>query len=138
MMSVGGSRHDHEFSMKTNLPPRPNLDHLRRQARDLLRAERLRTERLLADMDAAVSADLTAANQSGDMYDSAEPLTTEGADDSVKAELQRRLAAVDRAEQRLEAGTYGYSVRSGEPIPDERLEADPTAELTVEESRQSD
>jgi DnaK suppressor protein len=89
-------------------------------------------------MDAAVSADLTAANQSGDMYDSAEPLTTEGADDSVKAELQRRLAAVDRAEQRLEAGTYGYSVRSGEPIPDERLEADPTAELTVEESRQSD
>ncbi|MGD0749359.1 MAG: hypothetical protein ABSB68_16295 [Acidimicrobiales bacterium] len=108
------------------------------EARDLLRAERLRTERLLADMDAAVSADLTAANQSGDMYDSAEPLTTEGADDSVKAELQRRLAAVDRAEQRLEAGTYGYSVRSGEPIPDERLEADPTAELTVEESRQSD
>ena len=108
------------------------------EARDLLRAERLRTERLLADMDAAVSADLTAANQSGDMYDSAEPLTTEGADDSVKAELQRRLAAVDHAEQRLEAGTYGYSVRSGEPIPDERLEADPTAELTVEESRQSD
>ena len=108
------------------------------EARDLLRAERLRTERLLADMDAAVSADLTAANQSGDMYDPAEPLTTEGADDSVKAELQRRLAAVDRAEQRLEAGTYGYSVRSGEPIPDERLEADPTAELTVEESRQSD
>ncbi len=108
------------------------------EARDLLRAERLRTERLLADMDAAVSADLTAANQSGDMYDSAEPLTTEGADDSVKAELQRRLAAVDRAEQRLEAGTYGYSVRGGEPIPDERLEADPTAELTVEESRQSD
>ena len=108
-------------------------------ARELLRAERLRTERLLSDMDEAVSADLTAANQSGDMYDSAEPLTTEGGDDSVRAELQRRLAAVGpRREARLESGTYGLSVRSGQPIPDERLEADPTAELTVEESRQSE
>jgi len=44
------------------------------------------------------------------------------------------LAAVDRAEQRVEAGTYGISVRSGQPIPDDRLEADPTAELTVEEA----
>jgi DnaK suppressor protein len=31
------------------------------------------------------------------------------------------------------AGTYGLSVESGEPIPDERLEAIPTAERTVEE-----
>ena len=107
------------------------------KARELLRAERLRTEQLLADMDEAVSADLAAANQSGDMYDSAEPLVTEGGDESVRAELQRRLAAVGRAEARLEAGTYGLSVRSGQPIPDERLEADPSAELTVEESRQS-
>lgn len=108
------------------------------KAKELLRAERLRTERLLSDMDAAVGADLTAANQPGDMYDSAEPLVTEGADDSVRAELQERLAAVGRAEKRLEAGTYGVSVRSGEPIPDDRLEADPTAELTVDEARQSD
>jgi DnaK suppressor protein len=107
------------------------------KARELLRAERLRTELLLSDMSESVSADLTAANQSGDMYDSAEPLITEGVDDSVQAELRGRLAAIDRAEQRLEAGTYGYSVRSGQPIPDDRLEADPTAELTVEEARQS-
>jgi DnaK suppressor protein len=32
-------------------------------------------------------------------------------------------------------GTYGRSVRSGEPIPDERLEADPAAELTISEAR---
>jgi RNA polymerase-binding transcription factor DksA len=30
------------------------------------------------------------------------------------------------------------SVRSGEPIPDERLEADPAAELTVEEQRREE
>ena len=42
---------------------------------------------------------------------------------------------MERAEARLEAGTYGLSVLSGEPIPDARLEARPTAELTVEEQQ---
>ncbi len=37
--------------------------------------------------------------------------------------------------KRLDDGSYGRSVRSGVPIPDERLEADPAAELTVEEAR---
>ena len=104
------------------------------KAKDLLGAERARVEQLLEDIEEAAAADRGAANQTGDMYDSAEPLTTEGTDDSVRAELEERLAAIERAERRLEAGTYGYSVRSGQPIPDDRLEADPTAELTVEES----
>ena len=43
------------------------------------------------------------------------------------------LAAVERAEARLAAGTYGLSIESGKPIPDQRLEALPTAERTVEE-----
>jgi DnaK suppressor protein len=105
------------------------------KARELLKAERSRVQGLLKDLNSAGTADRTAADQEGEMYDSAEPLTTEGTDDAVKAELEDRLAAVGRAEQRLAAGTYGVSVRSGEPIPDERLEADPTAELTVEEAR---
>jgi RNA polymerase-binding transcription factor DksA len=48
--------------------------------------------------------------------------------------LQARWAALGRAETRLAAGSYGRSVRSGQPIPDERLEADPLAELTVQEA----
>ena len=79
-------------------------------------------------------ADRDAADAPGDMYDSAEPLTTEGTDDAIRTGLEERLAAVERAEQRLSAGTYGVSVRSGQPIPDDRLEADPAAELTVEEA----
>ncbi len=51
------------------------------------------------------------------------------------ADLRAELAAVERAEKRLEEGTYGLSVLSGEPIPDGRLEARPTAELTVEEQQ---
>ena len=48
-------------------------------------------------------------------------------------ELRERLAAIERAERRLEEGTYGLSVESGQPIPDARLEAIPWAERTVEE-----
>ena len=70
------------------------------------------------------------------MADPAERLTAEQVDDAVTAGLRDRLGAVDRAEARLREGVYGRSVRSGLPIPDERLEADPAAELTVEEATQ--
>jgi DnaK suppressor protein len=103
-------------------------------ARELVASERLRTERLLADLTTERQDDETAANQDGDMFDSAEPLTGQGTDDAVVAELQGRLGALDRAQERLDAGTYGVSIRSGARIPDDRLEADPAAELTVEEA----
>jgi len=106
------------------------------KAKELLRLERNRTESLLTDMSAAGRADRTAANQDGDMFDSAQPLTDEGTDESVRTALEQRLAAIGRAEERVAGGTYGYSLRSGQPIADERLEADPAAELTVEEELQ--
>ena len=36
-------------------------------------------------------------------------------------DLREELRAVERAEQRLAAGTYGLSVESGVPIPDDRF-----------------
>jgi DnaK suppressor protein len=62
-------------------------------------------------------------------------LAEEGIDDAVADSMRERLAAIDRALRRLDDGTYGRSVRSGLPIPDDRLEADPAAELTIEEAR---
>ena len=47
--------------------------------------------------------------------------------------LREELAAIERAERRLEEGTYGISVERGEPIPDARLEVVPWAERTTEE-----
>lgn len=105
-----------------------------RRAKELLVAERARLEELLAEKGEASRADRMAADEPGDMTDSAEPLTTEGLDDAVAQGVRERLAAVGRAEQRLTEGTFGRSIRSGQPIPDERLEADPAAELTVEEA----
>ncbi len=104
------------------------------RAAALLASERRRVEGLLSDLETEGVDDRTAANAPGDMFDSAEPLTEEGTDASVAAELRRHLEAIGRAEARLADGTFGRSVRSGEPIPDERLEADPTAELTIQES----
>src|ERR1700728_1528914 len=105
------------------------------KAKQLLDAERLRVENLLGQMDEAGGDDRTAANQSGGMYDSGEALVREGTEDSIRTALRERLSAIDRAERRLDDGTYGLSVRSGRPIPDDRLEADPAVELTVEEAR---
>jgi len=56
-------------------------------------------------------------------------------DEGRRRDLESQLAAVERAEERLRNGTYGLSILSGEPIPEARLEARPTAELTVEEQQ---
>lgn len=56
-------------------------------------------------------------------------------DAGLAEDLAEQLAALERAEARLAGGTYGVSVESGKPIPDERLEALPTAERTVEEQQ---
>jgi DnaK suppressor protein len=109
----------------------------RARAKELLEADRQKTTDLLADMTGRDRADHEAANQPGDMFDSAEPLTAEGTDEAVIVGLQDHLAAIDRAEKRIEAGTYGLSVKSGAPISDDRLEADPSAELTIGEAEQA-
>ena len=104
------------------------------RARRLLAAERAEVESLLREIGAAGYQDREAERDLGDSGDTADALEAEGVDDAVEASLRVRLADVERAEQRLANGTFGLSVRSGQPIPDERLEAAPTAELTVEEA----
>jgi len=109
----------------------------RERAARLLAEERRRVEQALADLQGEAQGDRSAAAETGDIADPAEPLTSQQGDDAVAAQLGHRLAALERAEARLGAGTYGLSVRSGRPIPDERLEADPAAELTAEEAAAS-
>jgi len=105
------------------------------RARELLQAERTRIERAIAqaahENDGEEADDQDPGNLASDLYQ-------EEFDEGLRNDLEVRLAAVERAEARLKAGTYGLSVRSGEPIPDERLEVVPTAELTVDEERAQD
>ncbi len=108
------------------------------RARQLLADERVRVEGLLRDLTTARDDEVGTLADRGDIADPAEPLTDVEGDDAVSEGLRERLAAIERAEARLAAGTYGRSVRSGAPIPDERLEADPAAELTVQEQVTAD
>jgi DnaK suppressor protein len=105
------------------------------RARALLRAERTEVATLLRDTEEAARLDDQVPDSPTDSGDAGLPLTEEANDEAVAAQLRDRLGAIDRALGRLEAGTYGRSVLSGKPIPDERLEADPAAELTIEEAR---
>ncbi len=105
------------------------------RAQALLAAKRAEVQKLLAETEAAGREDRSSEDEKGtDVADPAQSLTQQGMDDAISESLSDRLAALDRAEQRLADGTYGRSVQSGKPIPDARLEADPTAELTVEEA----
>ena len=100
------------------------------RARELLAGERARIERALAKrghQDTGEPADEEdPANQASDLYQ-------DELDEGLADDLRVELGAVERAEARLAAGTYGISIESGEAIPDERLEALPTAERTAEE-----
>jgi DnaK suppressor protein len=103
-----------------------------KRARELLATERERIERALARLghqdDSEPADEYDPANLASDLYQ-------DELDRGLADDLREQLEAVRRAEDRLAAGTYGLSIESGLPIPDERLEAVPTAELTVEEER---
>jgi DnaK suppressor protein len=102
----------------------------RERARELLVGERERIERALmrrGHQDTGEPADEEdPANQASDLYQ-------DELDEGLADDLREELAAVERAEARLAAGTYGLSIESGKPIPDERLEILPAAERTAEE-----
>jgi len=52
---------------------------------------------------------------------------------ALSAQARQTIADIDAALTRMSAGTYGYSLASGRPIPRERLEAIPWATVLVEE-----
>ncbi len=104
------------------------------RARELLKTERERIERSLVRLGPEDDGDL--ANTTGPA-DAGTDLFQEELDQGLAEDMREQLAAVERAEARLADGTYGLSIESGEPIPDERLEAVPTAERTVDEERRA-
>jgi DnaK suppressor protein len=100
------------------------------RARDLLARERRRVEealRLRREPDRELShLDQHPADEGTELFE-------EERDEELAQRLEEELGAIRRAERRLDEGSYGISVESGRPIPDERLEAVPWAERTREE-----
>jgi RNA polymerase-binding transcription factor len=98
------------------------------RARQRLSEERRRVEEALGSLR-----DEPASDDPQDFGDGGQQLEQAERDEALREELNEILAAIERAERRLKEGTYGLSIASGEPIPDERLEAVPWAERRVEE-----
>ena len=117
-------------------PRRPHAGVTEERARELLARERARVERALADLgrrEEIEAGELASPHQHPADY--ATELFDDERDLGVAEQLREELEAIERAEKRLDEGTYGLSVESGKPIPDARLEAIPWAERTAEEQR---
>jgi DnaK suppressor protein len=106
------------------------------RARELVARERARIESALAELGGEIRAEGSLGRQQpGDRDDAGSARETESVSVALTADLREQLAAVERAEERITRGTYGRSVESGVPIPDERLEVQPLAERTIQEQR---
>jgi DnaK suppressor protein len=102
------------------------------RARELLKRERERIEsELRALRSDRGDGELAGVDQHN--ADAGSDLFENERDRSMIERLERELEAIAQAEKRIEEGTYGLSVESGQPIPDGRLEAIPWAERTAEE-----
>ena len=98
------------------------------RAKEMLQRERARIEASLAKLGDSGDSD-PATNPSDDATHLHDQEVEAGLEEGLRADLD----AIERAEQRLEDGTYGVSIESGEAIPDGRLEALPWAERTAAE-----
>jgi DnaK suppressor protein len=98
------------------------------RARARLAEDKARIERELKEHEEPDTSD-----EPEDSGDEANDLEQASTDSALVEDLKRNLEEIERAEQRLDDGTYGKSVVSGEPIPDERLEAIPWADRNVDE-----
>jgi DnaK suppressor protein len=112
-------------------PPRYGIAVDDDRAKELLAQERARIEEELSSLSREGTEEGEERIEPGDT--DSEGLYQDELDAGRIQDLNARLAAVDRAEARVAAGTYGVSKISGDVIPDARLEAQPAAELTVEE-----
>jgi DnaK suppressor protein len=118
--------------MNRNMPTLDNA-FIQKQRHQLtkLREELLRSARAGQTEETEIhSQSLGEAHESEDDAQKLALLEVGGA--AVQRSMQR-LTRIERALQKIEDGTYGYSDASGEPIPRERLEAVPEAIHTVSE-----
>jgi RNA polymerase-binding transcription factor DksA len=104
-----------------------------KRARKLLREEQERIQQELEELRTDTGGDGELSTVDQHPADAGTELFEEERVQSMIDRLEDELKAVERAMKRVDDGTYGVSVESGEPIPDARLEAVPHAERTVDE-----
>lgn len=109
-------------------------------ARHRLEADKDRVQGLIASLHGE-GLDEEAADQVGDLphvshaAEQASETFEREKDFAILEQLERDLAEIEAALQRLDEGTYGIDEVSGEPIAPERLEAYPTARTNIDHAR---
>ena len=96
-----------------------------------LRAQLLSAQQGETREEAGANAEVQ--EQAHEAEDDAQRLTALELEGNLAAIADARLTDIERALQKIDAGTYGVSESSGAPIPIERLEAYPEARDTLEE-----
>jgi RNA polymerase-binding transcription factor DksA len=107
------------------------------RARQLLDAERERLTEIRAGIevdepDEQIAEESAAGQHPGDV---GTDVADRSMDLGILEDVEHELADIEDALRRLEEGTYGRCEVCGRPIPDERLEAFPTARYDVEHER---
>ena len=104
-------------------------------AEALLEAERQRTtqrlERLRQDHEGFVAASLDSNADDEHDPEGATIAFERSQVETLVRQLQQHLADIEAAERRLEDGSYGICERCGGAIPEDRLEARPTARTCI-------
>lgn len=104
------------------------------RARELLLAERERLQALLAETARDTGEDVDTIGPEGrdeQPSDGARDVLTREETASFHGSAEAELGEVEHALRKLDEGTYGQDERTGEPIPDERLEIRPQTRFTV-------
>jgi DnaK suppressor protein len=118
------------MAVMSGLPDKKFIDQQRRRLIELRTQLQGSVAGTLTDEQQARDASV---GMPADSADDARRLAQLELDDNVVVHIEDRLAQIDRALQKIDAGTYGVSDVSGEPIPIPRLMAIPEATRTVDE-----
>jgi len=118
--------------------PRFNQAFLERKRRQLLelRAQLQRDAQSGETEEAGIRN--SSASQAREYEDDAQKLAMLETEGNIVNRDNSRLSRVERALQKIDEGTYGFSDVSGRPIPEARLEATPDAINTVHEQAASE
>ncbi len=125
------------MTQHTTRPQHPELDapFIEQQRRRLqaLRDELLGSERRTIAADRAHEEEHP--SEAAEFEDDAQDMARREVDQALHDVNERRIRHIERALQKIEDGTYGFSDESGQPIARARLESTPEAIFTLQEER---
>lgn len=106
------------------------------QERDSLEEELAGHGRVLNDMGDWEGASVGFEGEEADPNDAADQIEELVTNVPLVAELEERHTAIVEALEKMDDGTYGMCEECNEPIPLERLKANPAARTCVEHARE--